>query len=164
MEGGFGWLIFSGVGSFMFIRAIHITEYHTAAGPYNCSFIREPSWNEIEFAIRRLDRNLFPFLWLYHEFEALEGELPDMDVVGGCGEYAIKVNQKDGSVLSAVDLTRSENRIDIWVSDQGASLPEYELCPNVEKTLEIVRLFCESGQLHSEVDWMGMPTRSRTQH
>lgn len=138
----------------MHINAMLVTEYATATGPHKCGMVRNPDWNEIEAAVRRLERCRFPFVWFYRSADAFDDEVPDLEVVGGRGEYAIKAYQCDGSVLSVVDVQRTRNRVDIWESDQGWSLPENELCPDLEKALRIVRLFCETGEMHSEAEWM----------
>jgi len=141
----------------MFVNAIQVTEYETAAGPYHSVVTSYPTWEFIETAIRNLDRCGFPFVWLYRNANPQHGDMPDMDVVGGLGEYAIIKNEsKDGdySYLTFVDMQRSSKDVDIWVSDQGTTMAEFQLCPDLERTLLIVRLFCETGQLHPQADWM----------
>jgi len=114
---------------------------------------QSPSWPEIETAIRRLDRCYFPFVSLFCG-ETQEDDVPDLEVIGGNGEYAIQAYQPDGTWLSYVDVARGNRDVDIWVSDQGATLSEFMLCPDLERTLEAVRFFCEDGRLHPDMEWI----------
>jgi len=138
----------------MLVKKICIVEYETAAGPWKDLVVLEPSWSEIERAIRRLDRCLFPFVSFYL---SADGETPDLDIIGGCGEYGLLVHLAGGRELVFVDMQRSSNYVDIWVSDQGTSMREFELCPDLERTINMTRYYCETGELDPEADWLDWP-------
>jgi hypothetical protein len=128
--------------------------YESSHGPWHAEMHESPQWVLIEEAIRRLDRCLFPFIFLYHDEAAHEDGNPDLQVIGGRGEYAIDFHRPDGKWLTYIDATRRSIEVEIWESDQGSSRPEFELCPDLARTITAVRYYCETGELHPDMDWM----------
>src|SRR5262245_54390519 len=65
-----------------------------------------PDWPAIEAAIRRLDRDEWPFLWL-HTAPPVEGEMPEnaLCIMGGRGEYSLFLC-KDGGEIHYEDASR----------------------------------------------------------
>jgi hypothetical protein len=138
----------------MLVKKVWIVEYETASGPWKGTTVHEPSWSDIKSAIRRLDRCRFPFV----SFDlSANGETPDHDIIGGCGEYGLLVHLTGGRELTFVDMQRSSNYVDIWMSDQGTSMREFELCPDLERTLKMTRYYCETGELDPGADWFDWP-------
>src|SRR5262245_39133302 len=115
----------------MNVVALQVVHYETPRGPWHAQMHRNPAWSDIELAIRNLDRCLHPFIFLYRHDPVDKDQLPDLQVVGGCGEYSIEASQPDHTWLSYVDMERSSREIDIWISDQGSTLPEFRLCPDL---------------------------------
>jgi hypothetical protein len=76
------------------IAALEITRYppngSVSGLGYDIISHENPSWETIEAAIRRLDRDEFPFVWL-HPITPSTDEFPEnaLQVVGGRGEWAL---------------------------------------------------------------------------
>src|SRR5258708_847380 len=136
----------------MVVSAIQIVRYGTPTGPWHGEMHRNPSSPEIESAIRSLDRCYLPFVFLYRRDSAHEDDIPDLQVVGGLGEYSIQAYQPDKRWLSYVDVERSGHDVDIWVSDHGTTMPKFLLCPDLERVLVAVRHFCETGTLNPDME------------
>lgn len=84
-----------------------------------------------------------------------EDRLPDLEVIGGRGEYAIGGRNHDGEPLRYyADPSQGSQRIDLWESDQGASLEASKVCFDVEVVLRICRHYWETGALDPGVQWV----------
>lgn len=142
----------------MLIKTLEVIHYpasgSTASGePWESLVYPDPTWGEIEKALARLDRDVYPFLWL-HVSEFIEDDPPEhaMDVMGGLGEYAISI-ELPGRGLTYSDESRGATVVDIWVSDQGSQAEERDLCNDYDLLLKIVRHFAETGEAYPEVNW-----------
>ena len=89
----------------MFVNAIQIFEYESAAGPWIGVMVRKPDWHSIEMAIRRLDRCLFPFVWLYLNPDGDADDVPDLEIIGGYGESGISANRTGQRPLTRFSAT-----------------------------------------------------------
>jgi hypothetical protein len=112
--------------------------------------LAHPARQQVENAIRRLDRDEWPYVWLKTE-EARDSEFPNymLWIVGGRGEWAI-VLFRDGDEIHFHDRARSEESsemIRIWESDQGTYVWPSNLCSSIDVVLETARVFCETGEL-----------------
>jgi hypothetical protein len=114
-----------------------------------------PDWGCIEAAIRRLDRDEWPFVWLHTE-PPVKFEFPNnmFCVMGGRGEYGLTL-YKDGDEISLFDPSRSgeDEMIRIWESDQGCECWATNLCNDLALTLALTRTFCETGNLDERCRW-----------
>ncbi len=129
--------------------------------------IREPTWADIEAAIRRLDRFHYPFVWLYLNAESersrvtddralIPGSIPNFDVMGGEGEFAMTAHS-NASYQRYYDLSRGEEMIEIWRSDQGATFEKKYCCLSLDVVLRATRYFCEHGALDPGLTWQSQP-------
>ena len=133
----------------MKVGALHITHYETSKGPYETSFVKNPGWEQIVESIDRLDRDLWPFVWIYLDPEASDSELPDFEIMGGCDAYVIAGKSAECGEVQVFleDPNGSENPIDVWVSDQGATFPARMVTDDLNEVYEIARHFFETGAL-----------------
>ena len=87
------------------VQVMDLTLYEDDGRTWRTEEVRQPTWETVEVAIRRLDRSHLPFVWLYlgaereqgHVTEArvlIPGSIPDFEVVGGDGEYAMNANRE----------------------------------------------------------------------
>ena len=132
------------------LEAIH---YPTDGSPWESIKTSFPEWQTIESAIRRLDRDEWPFIWLHTE-EPPECEFSNnmFCVMGGRGEFDLSL-LRDGRETHFLDAGRGEDVIRIWESDQGSEAKLKNLCPDLSLVLAIVRHFAESAELHPAVSW-----------
>lgn len=139
----------------MLINTLEVIHYPPPGSTWESLRQRNPTWAEIEEALIRLDRNVYPYLWL-HISEPIEYDLPEhaINILGGLGEYAIHIEMPCRQ-LEYFDESREETIIEIWVSDQGAGTLEKNLCNDFNLLLKIVRHFAETGEPYPGVDWEG---------
>lgn len=117
--------------------------------------MRSASWDDIEVAIRCLDRFNYPFVWLFQSADVEEDALPDFDVMGGKGEYYLD-SYADGCFYRYYDPSRGDDVIEIWQSDQGYT-PEEKHCCSLDTVLRATRYFCEHGTLDPDLRWEPQP-------
>jgi hypothetical protein len=115
--------------------------------------VRNPLWRDIKAAVRRLDRDEWPFLWLHTEEPPKDAEPNNFFcVMGGRGEYDLCL-YRDGDEISYHDPARSDRIIRIWESDQGSERSERYLCNDLSIALEAARYFAKTGELHPAYTW-----------
>jgi hypothetical protein len=136
----------------MAVSRLDITTYETARGPYHTETVDNPTWEAIQGAISRLDRCLYPFIWLYKDTNTLDGSLPDFEVTGGDNAYAVVI-RSGGEELWLQNPNAGDEEIDVWISDQGASIPARQVCPLLGEVLLAARHFYEHGKPNPESMW-----------
>jgi Immunity protein Imm1 len=144
------------------VHLLRVTIYDDDGWTWRTEEIQEPTWADIEAAIRRLDRFHYPFVMLYRSTVAklditLEfSDAPDFDVVGGEGEFAMEATT-DSSCHRYYDQSRGDELIEIWRSDQGVSFEKKYCCPSLDSVLKATRYFCEHGALDPDLTWQPQP-------
>jgi hypothetical protein len=79
-------------------------------------------------------------------------DIPDFEVVGGDGQYFVAI-RGEGYDLTFTDPSRGAEEIDVWISDQGASFPASNVCPDLERVIEAARVFFVNGTPSSSIPW-----------
>jgi hypothetical protein len=128
---------------------------HLTASPPEAEAVEQvdPSWEDIERAIRRLDRREYPYVWLC-VCAPISGEEPlGLNIMGGRGEYAVSISLP-GQLVYFADGSRSGNLVRIWETDQGSTLPESSLCGDTDRVLSIARYFTETGKPDPSEKWV----------
>lgn len=136
----------------MAVGRLEITTYETVSRPYHTEVILHPAWEVVQGAISRLDRSFYPFVWLYTDTGAPQGSVPDFQVVGGNGAYAV-VLRDCGKELWLLNPAGGDDEIDVWVSDQGASVPSRMVCMSLGEVLLAARYFFEHGTPSPDLRW-----------
>ena len=131
----------------MLIERLDITEYDTPDGPWHSEVIQRPTWEAIEAAITRLDRCYFPFVCLFCDSEVREGNIPDFQVIGGDGAYSVvcRTNESEHWLQNP---SGGAELIDVWISDQGTSIPARSVSTSLQEVLAVARHF----SFHREPD------------
>src|SRR5947209_20590789 len=65
----------SGMGTLMLVRMLEVVYYPPDGSHWQVLETRDPDWACIEAAICRLERDVWPYIWL-HTAEPVEGEMP----------------------------------------------------------------------------------------
>jgi hypothetical protein len=65
-------------------KLLQVTIYMADGWTWHTEQIRNPTWNDVDAAVRRLDRFHYPFVWLYRTADPEEG-MPPFGVTGGEG-------------------------------------------------------------------------------
>jgi hypothetical protein len=144
----------------MLAAELEVIVYPDAGEAWHREITAAPTWPQIEAAVRRLDRAEYPFLHVLLPRPERESDLWVLNVIGGRGEWGLSGN--DGRWHERWrfrDPARpcGPGRIDIWVTDQGASFEEAYLCNDLAVVLRVCRHFAESGRLDEGVVWEQRP-------
>lgn len=138
----------------MAVGVLQITHYPPDGSSYRTTTEENPRWDVIESAIRRLDRDEWPFIWIFRSVSAhTENDLADFEVLGGHGAYWVAIRGHDYE-LKFHDATLGKTEIDIWLSDQGGSCPASETCPDIERVLAAAKCFYDSGDPLESFPWV----------
>jgi hypothetical protein len=136
----------------MLVKVMRVTIYAKDGQSWHSHDIIDPSWQEVESAIRRLDKYCYPFIWLSLQKEKADD--PDFSVIGGKGEYWFA-----GSV-EGYDHRRyfnengdPEKEVWVWESDQGSSDYEPFICRDLAIVLKATHYFCEHGKFDPMISW-----------
>ena len=137
----------------MAVGLLQITRYDSSTGPWHVDTIVHPAWNAVVAAIRQLDRCFFPFVWLFDDPEAPANSVPQFEVVGGTGAYAVVIRTRGAEQWLQNPLGGSED-VAIWVSDQGASVPASKVCISIFEVLEAAEHYFLYGQPAPQSVWV----------
>ncbi len=130
-----------------------VIRYKTRHGSSQVDEVTWPDWDAIETAIRRMDRCLFPQVWLHTEPAADSGyDVPELEVIGGDSAYVVTL-QRGGDQLVLQNPGGGSKQVAVWTSDQGASFAESEVCPSLDEVLRVVRHFYDHGEEAPQTRW-----------
>ncbi len=134
-------------------KFLHVTEYPRSGWGYTTQEIKNPSWQEIESAIRRLDKYCFPFIWIFLTDNT--EDIPDFQIIGGKGDYWMSgnVNGYNERRYSNPSVEGEDREVCVWESDQGFSDYESTICHDLEEVLQATRYLCEHGDFDPSVSW-----------
>ena len=145
------------MGRTMLVQRLEIFEYDTPRGPWHSNVINDPTWEAIEAAISRLDRCLFPFIWLYSDSHLPQhGDLPHFEIIGGDGAYAVVCRTEKGE-FCLKNPSGGTEQIDVWVSDQGTQIPSHSVCRSLAEVLAAAKYFFIHGSPNPESVWAEWP-------
>jgi hypothetical protein len=139
----------------MQVQLIRLTIYEDDGWTWRTEEISNPTWEGVEVAIRHLDRFHYPFAWLFRSAAAEPDLLPELNVMGGEGEFYIDSYTGD-AYLRYFDPSRGDETIEIWRSDQGYAPEAKYCCSSLETVLRATRYFCEHGTLDPDLIWQPM--------
>jgi hypothetical protein len=112
-----------------------------------------PCWEEVESAVRALNRFTRPFVWFYNDEHADQGDEPDLEILGGEGAFAIQ-GLRAGKAFRFSDQARGDEPVAVWISDQGAEMPARYVCHDLNIVLRATKNFCERGELDPTLSWV----------
>ncbi len=136
----------------MQVFCLAITVYADDGWGAGTERIENPQWSDIESAIRGLNRFTHPFVSVYRCTNPRDDAIPDFEVIGGDGAYAMQ-GLKNGSAALFFNPGGSNDPVEIWLSDQGTDLPAKNVCRDIEVVLEAARYFFEHGELDPRLQW-----------
>lgn len=137
----------------MEIHLIRGTIYTDGGRNWRTEDIHHPSWDAVEEAIRRLDGYWYPFVWLFKDVEAPEDAFPDLNILGGPNEFTLD-RFRDDEYVRYYDLSRGDDEIEVWRSDQGYTCEAKYCCPSLEIVLRAAKYYCEHGALDPGLQWL----------
>ena len=128
-----------------------MTEYPPSGQGYQTQTIRNPTWDEVEAAIRALDHHRLPFVFIGLREECRGEEC--LSVLGGPKGYAITAADSESGWMQYCDPNHTGGEIAVWTSDQGFYPRERFVTYDVELVLHVARYYAERGQLDPSVQW-----------
>jgi hypothetical protein len=141
----------------MYVKSLGWVEYGPTGWGWQSERILNPTWADIERAIRRLDRFRYPFvhLWITEDEskQLINGSGEVMEVIGGDGAWWLAVSL-NGSFQQRIDYPeRGDQEVPVWTSDQGFADAERHICRDLDVVLRAARHFAEHRELDPELQW-----------
>lgn len=133
------------------IKVLEVTEYPPGRGGYEMYSVPDPTWGQVEAAIRALDHHRFPFIFIGLR-GSCEGE-DCLSVLGGPKGYAISAADSRGGWLYYCDPSHTGGAVPVWTSDQGFRPSERYVTYDLGLLLRVARYYAERGQLDHSVQW-----------
>lgn len=141
----------------MHVKVLEYIEYPPDGGAVKSTKVPDPSLADIEAAVRRLDRERFPFLFLWpsadEQEHELSGDYDAFEVMGGAGVYWL-AGTFDGYFQRRLDdPERGEQAVEVWTSDQGFTDAERHICRDVEAAIRAAWYYAEHGGFDPSLRW-----------
>ena len=133
------------------IKVLEVTEYPPSGRGYTTRATPNPTWEQIETAIRALNHYQLPFIYLCLSEECYGEDC--LSVLGGPKGYAISVADSEGGWLQYCDPRHTGGDVPVWTSDQGYYPKERYVTYDVELVLRVARHYAEGGQRDPSVQW-----------
>lgn len=117
-----------------------VIRYYRDGRPWDFERIEKPIWKQVEQAIRRMDNDCFPIVQL----NTTEDDEADhiFNICGGSGRWALFQMMGEWEYT---DPTGGQGEVRLWESDQGYFCKEKNILTDVEKVLQITRVYFETG-------------------
>jgi hypothetical protein len=132
------------------MRTLEITEYEPDGWTNHTSVVADPSWEQIEAAVRRLDTSRRPFVKLF-----LDSAVPDDDyvtIMGGAGTYWVAVTTGSHDQRRLFDPEKSSAEVAFWTSDQGFADHAFHGC-DLATALRAARHFVDHADCDPGLQW-----------
>jgi len=115
--------------------------------------VLNPTWEQMEDAVRRLDKFQFPIVWFFTTEDVSDDEIPDFEIMGGETDYYISVSAHGYKQRRYFDATKARTRIDVWTSDQGCSIEACHAIHEIDLVLAALKYFSETGGFSPKLSW-----------
>jgi hypothetical protein len=133
------------------IKVLEVTEYPPGGRGYTTRATPDPTWDEVEAAIRALDHHRLPFIFIGLR-DACRGE-DCLSVLGGPRGYAMSAADSAGGWLQYCDPRHTGGEVQVWTSDQGFYPLERFVTYDLDLVLRVARFYAERGLLDPAVRW-----------
>ena len=120
-------------------QLLTVIEYFRDDRPWKAHHTLNPTWDDVELAIRRMDNYCFPIVQLSQVGDEEDENM--FNVIGGAGRYAMF--QLSGE-WHYDDRSGRGGRVHLWESDQGYDCKERNVATSFDQVLQIARTFYET--------------------
>ena len=135
------------------IRCLSFARYdQTNSAPF-VKKINNPIWEDIKASVLRLDRNRYPWVWLFIGKSDEDPAVDCLAIVGCENLYWIALSSGNHSQLRLFDPNKNRKQVDLWVSDSGFSESEVYTTNDVELVLKIAKYYAETGEPLPGANW-----------
>jgi hypothetical protein len=127
------------------MQARHLTIVHyPPQQPWTCMEIRSPNWEDVSAAIRRMDDKEYPIVQLsWKDVDSCFDDEESLNVIGGAVSGFALFELIPG--WNFEDPIGSDEDVRLWQSDQGYFCKRKNVIADVEKVLELSRIYFETG-------------------
>ncbi len=103
-------------------------------------------------SIKQMNRFTYPIINIrFTEYD----DSDYMNIMGGNGAFSTEVQSSEHErYIRYIDLDKGKEYIQLWESDQGAAIPEYNVCYNIKKVIAIAEDYSLSGRLSEKCSWL----------
>jgi len=111
---------------------------------WSCVEIKSPKWQDVSAAIRRMDDNEYPIVQLScKDIDSCFDDEESFNVIGGvvCGFALFEFTPG----WNFEDPLGGDEDVRLWQSDQGYFCKRKNVIVDVEKVLELARIYFETG-------------------
>ena len=133
------------------INNIDVVKYADDGRSWDSEKFSRPAFDAIKESILRLDRFIYPFVFL-NLSEDDEGD--QMGITGGRGEYHVEVREGK-HYFQIFDADRTSKVSCVWESDQGFETNEFHLINSANKVLDIAKYYFDHNKRDPSVEWVG---------
>jgi hypothetical protein len=143
-------------GALMHVKCLDYTVYGPTGWGWKSHKVANPSWEDVEKAIRRLDCFEYPFLHLWTTEDESKHTYDDgglFEIMGGNGAWWL-AGTFDGYFQRRLDYPeQGEAEVAVWTSDQGFADAERHICHDVEVAIRAARYFYDHGDFDPSLKW-----------
>ncbi len=141
----------------MHVKVLHTVEYDDTGWNWSSRDILYPNWDQIEGAVRQLDKFHFPYVW-FSCLEAVNGRFPEdhwpeFEIMGGSGDYWMAYSCEEFQQGRYFGPEQGDAVIDVWTSDQGFSAENRFICHDLNRVIAAAAYFYDHGQPAPFIPW-----------
>lgn len=140
----------------MHVKCLEYIVYGPSGWGWKSHKVLHPCWDDVEKAIRRLNRFEFPYPLLWATDDEKMHSHNDgclLEVMGGEGSYWL-AGTFDGHFQRRLDYPdQGEAETEVWTSDQGFADAERHICHDVEAVIRAAHFFCVHGGFDPSLPW-----------
>jgi len=141
----------------MYVKCLDWVIYAPTGWDWKSHKLWQPAWDDIDCAIRRLDRFQYPFVWLWgtedESKHALDGTAEVLQIVGGEGVWWLAGSFEERFQRRIDYPERGEREVQVWTSDQGFADAERHICRDIEVVVHAARYYAEHGGFDPTLRW-----------
>jgi hypothetical protein len=141
----------------MHVQGLESVVYADDGWAHRSEKIGRPSWEQIEAAIRRLNRFQYPAVLLWptedESEHAVDGDHECFEIMGGEGGYWLAGSIGSYYQRRYLDPVGGDDEVDVWTSDQGFADAERHICRELETVLQAARYYATHGAFDPALQW-----------
>jgi hypothetical protein len=136
----------------MVVKVLDVFVYERDGWTWHQESYFNPAWEEVETAIRRLDKFCYP--WVFLRLDEGQDTAEDrFEIMGGPGAYWLAGSFKGYFQRRYVNPSGGSKEVAVWTSDQGFADEERHICKEIEIVLRAARYFADHADFDPAVTW-----------
>lgn len=122
------------------IRYMNVIQYFRDQRPWTCKTVTNPSWQQVEKAVSKMDNYCFPIVQI--GCGLADDDDDSFNIVGGDGRFAIFHFMGDWQFE---DDSGDNTEVRLWESDQGYYCQESNVIKDLDLALRVTKQYFETG-------------------